>query len=318
MVATAISIKHLAAQPNEDKRPRGYFRLVCHSGAGDASTGWQASEGERFVAHPAPILDVAEFRRPSQASASAYPLEPEDPQAVFLRNLPILQEHLVKRYQISEDRAADWVQSFVLEKILRQDLLAKADGRRSLLRTFLLRCLDHFVIQEMRREHGRKRFPAEGLVHLDAISELDLPVVMERTEAASDVAWARHLLIESLRRMEKHCADTRRADIWGVFECRILKPLLGQCDPLPYGQLVKRLNLESAKQAAQLLITTKRMFARCLRAVIGEYLKDKQAVEYEIQELKEVLFRLGKRVLQAETDAWPAPEQRNRAIGPSP
>jgi DNA-directed RNA polymerase specialized sigma24 family protein len=283
------TMNHKFAAENEDARGRGHFSVEWHAGGGEARQGLLDSEAEPFGVPPVPMLDETEFRHPFETAYSAPAPEPEDLQTVLLRYLPSLHEYLVKRYRISEDQAADWVQSFVLEKILRQNLIAKADGRRSLLRTFLLRCLDHFVIQEMRRQHGSKRFPAEGLVHLDALSEADLPVVLERPEAASDVAWARHLLIKSLRRMEKHCADVQRPDLWGVFESRILKPLRDQHDPLPYGHLAKRYKLGSAKQAAQLLITTKRIFDRCLRAVIAEYVKDQQEVESEIEELKAIL-----------------------------
>ena len=104
------------------------------------------------------------------------------------------------------------------------------------------------------------------------------------------MAWARYLLSESLKLVEKRCVDTQRADIWGVFECRILRPLFEQCDPVPYAQLAKRFNLRSAKQATLLLITAQRIFGRSLRAVIGEHAKDKQGVESGIQGLKAILF----------------------------
>jgi DNA-directed RNA polymerase specialized sigma24 family protein len=240
---------------------------------------------------PIPMAISATTLDSNPAAQAAPPVSPEDIQGVLLHYLPALREHVVKQYGVSEDQAADWIQSFVLEKILQQDLIAKADDRRSLLLTFLLRCLDHFVIQELRRQHGQKRFPAAGLVPLDVVSELDLPAVLERSEAESDVAWARHLIKESLHLMHQHCRETGRADIWEVFECRILKPLFEQCDPMPYGHLAERFKLASQKHAAQLLITAKRMFGRCLRAVIGEYAKDPQMIELEIQELKEILVR---------------------------
>jgi DNA-directed RNA polymerase specialized sigma24 family protein len=229
--------------------------------------------------------------------------DPINPETVLSRYLPVLQDYLVKRFQITEDRAADWVQSFVVEKVLQHDLLRQADPHRSRFRTFLLRCLDNFVIQKIRAERALKRRPEAGLICLEQVGEDDFPTVPECQVAVFEVQWARGVLIQSLQRMEAYCTATRRCDIWRVFEGRILSPLLEEDQPLPYLQLAKQLNLRSAAQAANLLTSAQRIFARCLRVVIGEYAKDAREVETELEELKAVLFHAGSRVLQGESDA---------------
>jgi hypothetical protein len=75
-----------------------------------------------------------------------------------------------------------------------------------------------------------------------------------------------------------------------VFECRLLVPLLQQTQPLPYDQLAQRFGFLSPLQAANALTTGKRMFARLLRAVVGEYVPQDE-VEAEIGELKQSLSR---------------------------
>jgi DNA-directed RNA polymerase specialized sigma24 family protein len=219
-------------------------------------------------------------------------------QGLLTHFLPILQEYVVKHFRVSEDQAADWVQGFVLEKILEQDLIVQADHSRSRLRTFLLRCLDNYVIQQIRIQRARKRRPEAGLVCLEDLAEEDMPAELERAEESFDVVWARGILVECLKRMEAHCANTQREDIWGVFECRILKPLLEETEPLSYEELTKRFKLRSRSQASNLLITAQRIFARCLRSIIEECTVSQKEIESEIQELKSILFRASHRVVQ--------------------
>ena len=92
--------------------------------------------------------------------------------------------------------------------------------------------------------------------------------------------------------MERHWQVAARKDVWGVFDCRILKPLFEETAPLAYEELVARFGLQSPAQASNLLITAKRMFGRFLRSVIAEYSADEAEIEAEIEELKAVLFRI--------------------------
>jgi DNA-directed RNA polymerase specialized sigma24 family protein len=225
-------------------------------------------------------------------------------QAVLVRYLPVLKEYLIRRYAVSEDQAADWLQSFVLEKVLLQDLIAHADHSRGRFRTFLLRSLQNFVIQQIRRQSANKRCPQAGMVSLEEVTESALPIVPGQGDEAFDVTWASGILSECLQRMQRYCTDTHRPDIWGVFNCRILKPLLEEQRPMPYEQLVARFKLRSPSHASNLFITAQRMFARYLRAVIAEYAKDPDEVESEIQELKAVLFRAGDRLGSGSPNRW--------------
>ena len=83
------------------------------------------------------------------------------------------------------------------------------------------------------------------------------------------------------------------ADVWGVFECRLLAPMLDGAEPMPYEALVERFALRSPAQASNVLITGKRMFERALRAVVGEYAADEAEVDEEIAELRQILSRGG-------------------------
>ncbi len=232
----------------------------------------------------------------NMAGKSASNLKQAALETVLSRYLPILKEYLIHRYSVSEDQAADWLQSFVLEKVMEQDLIAQADHNRGRFRTFLLRSLQNYVIQQMRRQNASKRCPTAGLVSLEEVTEGALPMAPERGQESFDVGWARGVLAECLKRMEQHCVHTHRLDIWGIFQCRILDPLLEDKPPLPYEELVHRFKLRCPSQASNLFITAQRLFARSLRSVIAEYAKDPEEVESEIRELKAILFRASDRV----------------------
>jgi DNA-directed RNA polymerase specialized sigma24 family protein len=211
-------------------------------------------------------------------------------ESVLVRYLPILKGHVAMQYRVPEEQAEDWVQSFVLKKVLEKDLIAQADQRRGKFRTFLLRALHNFIIQQIRRDQASKRSPAGESIQIDDLTEQDLAKIVEKHSEAFDVAWARGVLVETVQRMERQCAAAGRTDVWGVFECRILKPMFEETEPLPYEQLVERFGLQSPAQASNVLITAKRMYGRILRSVVAEYAKDEKEVEREITDLKGILY----------------------------
>jgi hypothetical protein len=62
-----------------------------------------------------------------------------------------------------------------------------------------------------------------------------------------------------------------------------------------YAQLVERFQLTSPAQAANILVTGKRMFARCLQNEIGRYAPNVAEIDAEIDELCRVMARCGER-----------------------
>src|SRR6201999_3451227 len=103
--------------------------------------------------------------------------------------------------------------------------------------------------------------------------DTDIAQTWDQPDEHFDVAWARQLLAEAIRRTKEECTASGRADVWGVFETRVLDPMLHDAEPLGYDELVKRFGLTSPTQASNLLVTGKRTFARVLRALVAEYAK---------------------------------------------
>ena len=84
-----------------------------------------------------------------------------------------------------------------------------------------------------------------------------------------DREWIRQLVLDSLDLMLEECESKQRMDLWEIFRLRIVEPVFEEKEPLPYDQLVRQLDIQSPRQAINLLVTAKRCFLRNLRLAIG-------------------------------------------------
>lgn len=211
---------------------------------------------------------------------------------LLIRYLPALQAHLVHRRGISPDAADDLLQEFVANKIIERDLIAHARRNAGKFRTFLLTALNRFLLNRIRDEQAKKRSPEHGKVVSmgDGVEHLQSD---DEPAEAFHAAWAHRVIAEALRRMHARCDRSGRLDLWGVFECRVVGPILEGAEPVGYGQLIQRFGFRSPAQASNALITAKRMYAGTLRDVLGEYARDDGEIDEEIEELRDILSRCG-------------------------
>jgi hypothetical protein len=173
------------------------------------------------------------------------------------------------------------LQAFIADKVLEDELFRHADQKRGRFRTFLLTSLNNFVNSYFRKV---KRQPLQ----LSAVEFL--PQAKEDPgDTEVEAAWARSLIREVLRAMENECLRIKRRDIWVVFEGRILRQMFQNQEPVSYAALASILKLKSPTQAANLLVTGKRMYSRLLRTAVAEYERDEQAIDDEITVLRRVL-----------------------------
>jgi DNA-directed RNA polymerase specialized sigma24 family protein len=208
---------------------------------------------------------------------------------LLIQYQPALKAYLAAQFRIDEQQADDLLQSFVFEKVIQAGMLARADRQRGKFRTFLLHALTNFVISDLRRQQALKRSPAEGSVSLDELSDQTPELVREASGTGFDLAFARGVIGEALKRMEAQCEASDRADIWGVFAGRLLQPIFEAAEAADYETLVRRFGFQSPGHAANVLITAKRMFARILRSVVGEYVATESDIEAELKELQTIL-----------------------------
>jgi RNA polymerase sigma-70 factor (ECF subfamily) len=208
---------------------------------------------------------------------------------LLVRYWPALRGHLVARKGIDPDAAEDLLQGFVTSKVLEQGVLARVVRAKGKFRTWLLTALDRYVISQ-RRYHSAAKRAAPGVVSLDAS-----PAVPSDSEGADvfDLAWAREVLAEALRRLEAECTASQRPGLWRLFACRVLAPALDDAPAVPYEQVLGDLGYSSATQASNALVTVKRMFRRHLHGVIGEYAGSDDAIQEEMEDLHRILAQAG-------------------------
>ncbi len=206
---------------------------------------------------------------------------------LLTKYLPALRTYLVLGRRLSQEDAEDLLQDFIAHKVLEKGLVGRADPEVGKFRTFLRKALDRFLVDRMRRGRAKKRSAGDEAVVLG--DQAGLLVAQHEGADVFDVAWARGVLSEALEQMRLQCETLQRSDVWGVFECRLLLPMLRGTKPADYRELVARFDLASPAQASNVLITAKRMFTRSLRSVVGQYTAGEHDIEAEVAELRKIL-----------------------------
>ena len=70
-----------------------------------------------------------------------------------------------------------------------------------------------------------------------------------------------------------------------VFEQRVVRPILFGEKPVSYQSLVERLDLDDRSQAANMMITVKRRFARMILAETGKTMSRPEKALIEIRDI---------------------------------
>jgi DNA-directed RNA polymerase specialized sigma24 family protein len=185
------------------------------------------------------------------------------------------------------------LQDFAEDKLLKEGWLRRADQNRGRFRDFLKTSLRNFVLDRLNRAEVKNA----------PISIEDLQQELPQPDAPSeefDLAWARTVLAETLRRMEADCKKPgedhpRRSCIWDMFRVRLLEPIFNDAAPPSYDQLIVRFGLKSPTEASNTLLSAKRIFKAHLSKVIKEYAGQGAATAIEIRALEDFLARLAKR-----------------------
>lgn len=202
---------------------------------------------------------------------------------------PALLAHLVVREHVDVHRAEDILQGFVSDKILANNLLSKVDRAKGRFRSFLLRSLKNYLLDQVKHDQAQKR----AADHADHLGDFDVEQVdREPNSDVFDAAWARTVLERAIRRLRDESLEKDQRPIWAVFESRLLRPMVDGGEPTTYEDLVEQLGFATPKQAASALITAKRRFNRILRSIVLEYVDDAD-VDQEIANLRATLATAG-------------------------
>ena len=193
------------------------------------------------------------------------------------RYQPALEKHLGHRFRLGREDAREVVQGFIADKVLERNLPAHADRDRGRFRNLLLTALDNYARDRL-RERGH-----------EALADDSRSGPAAKAPAAADLfdrEWGREVLRRALCELQAVCRESGSEHVYKVFEKRVLEPTLGEGEPVPYATLVSELGLRDAHQAANALVTAKRRFRGCLRAIVAEY--EPAAPEAEMTELRRV------------------------------
>jgi len=199
--------------------------------------------------------------------------------------LPGLTTFLVETRRIRRDIAEDLVSGFVADKVLASGLVRHADKGRGKFRNFVLKSLNNFVTTKLRGELAARALIATGE---DAVRAAVAP----NTGADRfDQEWVHQVVHDALQMMEADCTRRGRQDMWEMFRLRVVEPMLHDASPVDYATIVQRLELETPRQAMNLLANSKRAFVGHLRVAVGKYVHDREQIDEEIAALSEIVGR---------------------------
>ena len=197
--------------------------------------------------------------------------------------LPALRS-VLRFYRVPASEGEDILQSFICDRVIQQNILSCADQTRGRFRSFIFASLRNFMLNWARSARASKRSSKMPLLSLDVDPGIDVEAKALCDDF--DNAWVRTLLQQTLDRMHTYCSRNDSEVIWEVFDQRLLKPSYDGTTPISYEELTARLKLKSPAQAANMLVTAKRIFARTLRSVVAEYARDEDEIAEELSMLR--------------------------------
>jgi DNA-directed RNA polymerase specialized sigma24 family protein len=191
----------------------------------------------------------------------------------------------LRRKGYDNEQAKDLTQGFFHEVVLDRDLIDRADPSKGNFRTLLLHALNHYVIDEHRKESARKHIPAEKLVWLDIADPPALPEIAGQfnPEETFNYAWKADLLERALSEVKESYIKQGMENHWNVFRDRLLQPILENQQPVALKEICRRYDIENEATASHMLETVKRRFQSILKKQVRQTVLTGQVVEEELK-----------------------------------
>ena len=189
----------------------------------------------------------------------------------------------VRRKGQTAAEAEDLTQEF-FSRLLGRGFPAGVRREGGKFRSYLLRALDHFLINEWQRKHAVKRGGGTTTFSLDGV-DADARYALEPTDGSTpesvyDRHWAATVLETVRGRLREEYAAQGKAALFAALE----PSLTGGDDLLPYSELMVRLDLkESAVKMA--VHRLRKRFGELLRDEIAQTVSTPAEVEEEIRQL---------------------------------
>lgn len=194
-----------------------------------------------------------------------------------------LYAYLRRQGQSPED-AQDLLQGF-FTRVLEKDSLAAADQDRGRFRSFLLACLQHYVLNELDKSRAQKRGGAANqyisLDALDAEARYAVEPADHRTpERLFEQQWALQILDQVLLRLREHYEKQGKVELFEVLKNSLMSSVSSQS----HRELATQLNMAegTVTVAAHRL---RRRFRELLREEIAHTVAEPELVDEEIRYL---------------------------------
>ena len=195
----------------------------------------------------------------------------------------------VRRKGHSPEDAQDLTQEF-FARFLEKKYVALADQGRGKFRTFLVRSLEHFLINEWTRAHAAKRGGRQQVISWDEDEIEERYLAEGADEEAPDrlfeKRWALSLLEQVLSRLGQECSECGKTELFEALKVH----LWGEPDGASYEQIAARLGLTegAVKVAAHRM---RQRYRELLRAEVASTVATEAEVDEELRYLVAVLRR---------------------------
>jgi RNA polymerase sigma factor (sigma-70 family) len=245
----------------------------------DASHAAQATQAGFTTTHWSVVLAAGRTDSPQATSAL---------EALCRAYWPPLYA-FVRRRGYNPEQARDLTQEFFARLLERNDLAATAP-EKGRFRSFLLKALQNFLVNEWHRERCQKRGGGVAAISLDAEpveARYQIELVDTATpESVFERHWAFTVLDQTMNHLRGEYASTGKSDLFELLK----ETLSGERRATPRAELAARCGI-SVGAVDVAVHRLRRRFAELLREEIGNTIGQPGEVEDEIRHLKAVLAR---------------------------
>jgi RNA polymerase sigma-70 factor (ECF subfamily) len=193
----------------------------------------------------------------------------------------------VRRQGHAPEDAQDLTQAF-FERFLQQKYISLADPGRGKFRTFLLRSLEHFLINEWTRERALKRGGAYQFISLQE-REAEEQYLLDRPGNLTPAQiferrWALTLLHQVLSRLRAEFCDSDKSDLFDALKGFVF----GEQNETSYVQIGSRFGMaEGAVKTA--VHRMRQRYRELLRAEVANTIETPAEVDAELKYLAMIL-----------------------------
>ena len=191
----------------------------------------------------------------------------------------------------SNDEAKDLTQGFFSDIVLERHLFQQANPKKGKFRSFLLTALNRYVTDKHRYKTAEKRKAPGTMLALDEfdLSRVPMKIPGESPEECFNHVWIADMLEQVLLDVKQECYRNNREEYWGVFEARILLPIINGKKPIPLPDLCKKYGIKDGSHASNMMITVKRRLKKALERNMKKLGEASPTRSEQIEELFKIL-----------------------------